>query len=329
MSRAAAHPNIALAKYWGKRDYGHNLPAVPSLSVTLAGMATTTTVDLDESLEADVFELDGALAEGRPRERVSDMLDRIHRRAGRQGPRPRARVVSANDFPTAAGLASSASAFAALAVAGNAALDAGLDASVLSHLAREVSASSGRSLFGGYVVLPAGQPGDEMLAAEPLVGPEHWDLRLLVAVTTEGEKAVGSTSGMIRTAETSPLYRGWVDGAPALFEQIKEAVLARDLSALGPAVEQSALAMHATAIAAAPGLLYWNGVTLEVMHAVRRLREDGLEAYFTIDAGPHVKVVCRAADASAIAEALGGVLGVRRLIHAEPGEGARLVEATG
>lgn len=320
-----AHPNIALAKYWGKRPYGHNLPAVPSLSVTLAGMCTTTDVTLDPSLSADTLELDGEPVSGKPVKRVSQLLDLLVD----GGHRPRARVTSRNDFPTAAGLASSASAFAALAVAGAAALGTDHDAARLSCIARRVSASAGRSLFGGFVVLPAGHhEGQTTLEAEPLAPADHWDIRLVVAVTAEGKKDVGSTEGMIRTAETSPLYEGWLAGAPPLFEVVRRAVLERDFDTLGPAIEQSALTMHATALAASPGLLYWNGVTLSVLHRVRALREEGLGAYFTIDAGPHVKVVTREGDVAAVERELLAVPGVLRTISAAPGEGARL-EAAG
>ena len=294
--QSAAHPNIALAKYWGKRPYGHNLPAVPSLSVTLAGMRTITRVTLDDALDQDTLELDGRAVDGRPVKRITQLLDLLVEGKAR----PRARVSSHNDFPTAAGLASSASAFAALCVAGNAALETGYDHAKLSGIARQVSASAGRSLFGGFVVLPAGTEGQDTLEAEPLAASDHWDLRLVVAVTAEGAKDVGSTEGMIRTAKTSPLYDAWLAGAPPLFERVKAAVLARDFDALGPAIEQSALAMHATAIAADPGLLYWNGGTMDVMQAVRRFRRDGGQAYFTIDAGPHVKVVTRAAHVAEV-----------------------------
>ncbi len=321
--RSIAHPNIALAKYWGKRPFGHNLPAVPSLSVTLGGMSTITEVTLDPELDEDVLELDGRPVVGRPVHRVSQLFDLLVAE-GRGGPRPRARVKSRNDFPTAAGLASSASAFAALAVAGDAAFETGLSAGTLSCVARRVSASAGRSLFGGFVVLPAGEEGMTTLQAQPLAPAEHWDLRLTVAVTAEGAKDVGSTEGMVRTAATSPLYEGWLRGATPIFEVVREAVLARDLEALGPAIEQSALVMHASAIAANPGLLYWNGVTVEVMRAVRRLRAEGLGAYFTIDAGPHVKVVSRAADAEAVGRALAAVPGVLHTITARPGPGAHL-----
>lgn len=321
---AVAHPNIALSKYWGKLPWGVNLPAVPSLSVTLAGMRTRTRVTLDPSLDADRFELGGTLVDGRPLERVGRLLDLVWRES--RGERPAALVQSENDFPTAAGLASSASAFAALAVAANAALGSGLSTAELSSIARRVSASSGRSLFGGFVELPAGRPEDDGLPARQVAPPEHWDLRLVVAVTTEGEKDVGSTEGMNRTSETSPLYAAWLDAAPVLHERVKSAVLARDLSALGPAMEQSALTMHATALAADPGLLYWNGVTVEVMRAVRSMRRDGTPAYVTIDAGPHVKVVTTADLAAEVRARVAAVTGVLRTIVAEPGEGARIVE---
>jgi diphosphomevalonate decarboxylase len=322
---AVAHPNIALAKYWGKLGGAVNLPAVPSLSVTLAGMTTLTRVSVDDALAADRFELDGREASGRPLERVSAMLDALWARAGRSAARPRAEVVSANDFPTAAGLASSASAFAALAVAGDAALATGLTTASLSSLARSISASAGRSLYGGFVVLPAGRHGHPDLAAEPLADPHHWDLRLIVAVTTEDAKEVGSTEGMNHTAASSVLYPAWVEAAPAIFDRVREAVLARDLEGLGTAVEQSTLAMHASALAADPGVIYWNGTTVEVMRFVRRIRRRGTPAFFTMDAGPHVKVVTTRSHVPALVEALSAVPGVLRCIVAEPGEGARVV----
>lgn len=324
---ALAHPNIALAKYWGKRPYGKNLPAVPSLSLTLSGMATETRVTPQDAPD-DSLLLDGRAQSGRPLVRVTELLDLMWREAERAGPRPRVRVTSRNDFPTAAGLASSASAFAALAVAGDAALGTGLGRDALSCIARRVSASAGRSLFGGFVELPAGREGDERLPAQPLAPPDHWDVALIVAVTAEGQKKIGSTEGMLHTAATSPLYAGWIEGAPAIFERARAAVLARDLPALGAAMEHSSLSMHATAMAADPGLLYWNGTSVEVMHAVRGLRDGGLGAWFTMDAGPHVKVLCEAGQAARVSSALADIALVRSTIVTRPGEGARLVEAS-
>ncbi len=321
-----AHPNIALAKYWGKLAEGPNLPAVPSLSLTLAGMVTRTAVRLEPSLPGDRLTLDGAPAQGRAVQRVSQLLDLVwHGPAGASQRRPAAAVESTNDFPTAAGLASSASAFAALAVAANAALGAERSVEELSSMARQVSASAGRSLFGGFVELPAGKLGDDWLPARPLAPADHWELRLVVAVTAVGPKAVGSTEGMIRTAATSPLYDGWLRWAPESFQQIRQAVLARDLDVLGPAAERSALAMHGVALAADPPLVYWNGATVEVQRAVARLRAAGADAYFTIDAGPHVKIITTADQAEQVAAELAAVTGVHRVIVTRPGGPARLL----
>jgi len=317
---ARAFANIALAKYWGKSDSRLNLPAVPSISVTLSPLLTTTTVALDPRLRADVLVLDGARAAPGELARATALLDALRRRAR---VRTHARITSKNDFPTAAGLASSASGFAALAGAGAAALGLALDASVLSALARQASASSARSVFGGFVELPAGRPGDALLAARPLAPPDHWpELRVVIALAARGRKAVGSTDGMQHTERTSPYYDAWVHAAPALAREVKAAVRARDLARLGPAMEQSTLAMHASAIAARPGVLYWQPATLEALRALRELRERrGVLVFATMDAGPHVKALCLAGDARRVARTLGAAPGVVGTLLARPGRG--------
>lgn len=321
---AQAHPNIALSKYWGKVASGGNRPAVPSLSVTLAGMATTTTVRFDASLAADRLMLDGILAAERETARVARLLDAVWP----SGTRPPAEVMSHNDFPTAAGLASSASAFAALALAASEASGARLDAAALSDVARQISASAARSVFGGFVELPAGDPAAsaQPLAARPVATAGHWDLRLVVAITSEQRKPIGSTAGMNHTASTSPLYPAWLQAAPDIHERVRQAVLSRDFSGLARAAEHSALCMHGTALAAEPAIAYWNGATVEVMRAVRRMRQDGLDALFTVDAGPHVKVFTTVEDRAEVARRVARVPGVLRTIHARPGPGARLLE---
>ncbi|WP_394839350.1 diphosphomevalonate decarboxylase [Pendulispora rubella] len=316
---AIAHTNFALAKYWGKKPLPGNYPAVPSLSVTLEGMSTRTTVRFDADLQADQVTLNGALATGDVHGRVVTLLDRVRALAGRS---TRASVESANDFPTASGLASSASGFAALALAAVHAMP-GLDLSIerVSDLARQSSASAARSLFGGFVELPA---GEGISGARPIAPPDHLDLHVLVCVVTEGSKDVGSTSGMQKTSLTSPYYPAWLDAAPAIFAAMKLALEARDWEKLGDLTERSALAMHAAAMAA--GLVYVRGVTLDLFAAVRRLRQEGLLAYFTADAGPHVKVLVRSADLARAKGALAQVPGVLRIIETRPGGGAVIVQ---
>ena len=322
---ARAHPNIALVKYWGKRDAPLNLPSAGSLSVTLGGLSTTTTVTFDETLSGDELVLDGdVLTEGRALERVSTFLDLLRQAAGLD---LAARVETANDFPTAAGLASSASGFAALAVAATAA--AGLDWSPrqLSVLARRGSGSAARSLFGGYVEMNPGTRDDGTDAhATPIASPEHWDLRCLIALTTTGAKKVGSTEGMVRTQKTSPLFQPWIDTQTDDLARARRAIEGRDFHALAAIAERSCLRMHATALGADPGILYWNGTTVELIHGVRRLRDEGLDCFFTIDAGPHVKVFCTPDQVDELRSALDRVEGVRGVVEAHPGPGASVLD---
>jgi diphosphomevalonate decarboxylase len=316
-ARSRAHANIALAKYWGKADVARNLPAVPSLSLTLSGMRTTTDVTFAQELAADELELGGAAQRGRALSRVSRLLDEVRRLSGVS---LFARVRSHNDFPTAAGLASSASGFAALALAASHAAGLSLSLAATSALARAASASAARSLYGGFVELAAGAE-----TAERVAPPEHWPLCMLVAVTSEAAKETGSTDGMQHTAATSPYYAAWLDDAPRLFGEVKQAVLSRDFERLAPAVEQSALMMHASMLAASPALLYFRPATLAVIEQVHSLRRAGTAACFTIDAGPHVKVLVTPDVAARVEQALGQVPGVLRVLVSEIGPDAQIL----
>lgn len=316
-ARAEAFANIALIKYWGKQLRPGNYPAVPSLSLTLAGLRTNTAVALSQSIDCDRVSLDGEIATGRPLERVVAMLDEFRRLTGSSS---RAIVESTNAFPTAAGLASSASGFAALACAANAAFDAGCSVEQQSSLARAASASAARSLFGGFAVLEASAE-----SAAPLAPPDFWDLVLLVAVTASGKKSIGSTEAMNLTRDTSPYFAPWVEHAPTLFAEAKAAVLARDLERLGTAMEQSTLMMHASMHAARPAVIYQQPATLAVIHEVRALRNRGLCSFFTMDAGPHVKVLCSSQDAERLKASIAALDGVREVLWATPGPAARVI----
>ncbi len=315
-----AHANIALAKYWGKADVLRNLPAVPSLSLTLEAMRTTTQVTFSAELRADELVLGGVVQQGRPLSRASKLLDVVRKLAGRPW---FAQVSTENDFPTASGLASSASGFAALALAATRALGLDLPVSEVSALARASSASAARSLFGGYVEL-----GAQAEAAVRVAEPGHWPLSMLVAVTSETAKDTASTDGMQHTAATSPFYPAWVSDAPRLFREVKAAVLARDFERLAPAVEQSTLMMHASMLASAPALVYFRPATLEVIQAVKRLRGAGLPVCFTIDAGPHVKVLTPGDAAERVREELVQLPGVFRVLSSGPGPDASVLGAS-
>jgi diphosphomevalonate decarboxylase len=323
---ARAGTNIALVKYWGKRDQALNLPATGSLSLTLAELGTTTRVRFrEDGTTGDTVQLDAAVADAAFAGRVSRFLELVRQRAGR---RMAAEVSTRNTVPTAAGLASSASGFAALALAATRATGLALEAGELSALARRGSGSAARSIHGGFVEMAAGQRPDGADAiARPLLGPEAWDVRLVVAVTATETKAIGSTEAMQRTAATSPFYPAWVEAVDRDLADARAAIEARDLPALGAVVERSALRMHATAMAAEPPILYWKPATLAAMRAVADTRASGGPAgYFTMDAGPHVKVLCRAADAPPLAALLAAVPGVHHTLIARPGPGASVVQ---
>jgi diphosphomevalonate decarboxylase len=326
---ARACANIALVKYWGKRDARLNLPAAGSLSLTLDGLVTTTEVTFDGGLAADELVLDGAAAAGKELARVSEFLDLVRQEARLA---VRARVVSRNEFPTASGLASSASGYAALAVAAVGAAGLAMSPRALSVLARRGSGSAARSVFGGFVRMHAGRGGDdgEDAYAEPIASPLVERVRLVIAVVGGGvAKAFSSRSAMDHTAATSPLYRAWLELVPRDLAAAEAALAAGDLAALGEIAEGNALAMHASAIAARPAVIYWQPATLAALAEVRALRAAGHAAWATMDAGPHVKVLTSAADAGAVAAALRGIAGITDVSIAAAGPAATILDQEG
>lgn len=317
-----ARSNIALVKYWGKSNPAINTPAVGSISITLDRLWTETRVEFDSALDGDRLVLDGT-ERADQLERVSACLDLLRSLAGVD---TYASIVSSNNFPTGAGLASSASGFAALVGAAAEALGLNLDTRTLSILARRGSGSAARSVFGGYVEMHKGERDDGQDSfAEPLLGGDEWPLSVVVAVTAKGEKAVSSGAGMRRSAESSAYYRAWVDTHPADMAAARAAILARDFDALASVSESSCLKMHAAALTTTPPLIYWNGATLECMDRVRRLRADGVAAFFTIDAGPQVKAVCLPEAVGAVRDALVQAPGVREIIVTGLGPGLQRV----
>ena len=315
---ARACANIALVKYWGKRDARLNLPAAGSLSLTLDALVTETTVAFDPILVADELLLDGVAAQATEIARTSEFLDLVRALAGTS---TRARVTSANHFPTASGLASSASGYAALALAATTAAGVGLTTRELSVLARRGSGSAARSLFGGFARMHAGERADGTDAyAEPLESPLTSRVRMVIAVVGGGvAKAFGSRDAMEHCAETSPLYAAWVALVPADLAVARAALVAGDLATLGELAEANALAMHATAMAARPAVIYWQPTTLALLAAVRGLRSAGVAAWATMDAGPHVKVLTTATDAPVVVEALRAVDGVTAITTSAAG----------
>ncbi|MEW4620682.1 diphosphomevalonate decarboxylase [Corynebacterium amycolatum] len=296
---AVAHPNIALIKYWGKRDEAVQLPATGSLSLTLGIAPTTTTVSLidDPSVTADSGTLNGQEMVGKDLSRVQKFLDLVRERAGSTS---FAEVTSTNEIPTGAGLASSASGFGALALAAAKAYGLDYTPEQLSALARRGSGSACRSIFGGLVEW---LPGDDDASSHAVALPDSGlDLSLVVAVLAPGRKKIDSRAAMRRTVETSPFFPAWVEQVPRDIEDMKAAIAAADFTAVGELAEANAMRMHATMLGALPPVRYWNPDSVAALNLVATLRDEGTECYATMDAGPNVKVLCRSGDAETIAD---------------------------
>lgn len=320
---ARAHPNIALVKYWGKRDTERVLPHQSSFSVTLAPLEVTTTVEL--GAVPTRVELNGREARGREAERVLALVEAVARSAKRSW--PGVRVVSRGNFPMGAGLASSAAGFAALARAARAAAGLPDDAAETSRLARTGSGSASRSVQGGFCTWHKGTraDGEDSFATQDF--PEsHWpELRLLACVVSAEEKEVSSRDGMQSTVETSPYYPAWVKDAEAEVARAREGVRQRDLSTLGALAERNAWRMHATALSANPPLCYLRPETLALLLALPDARAKGCPVFFTLDAGPNPVLLTSVEHVQRV-EALARAAGATDVVRCAPGGDACLLE---
>ncbi len=317
---AIAHPNIAFIKYWGNRDHALRLPSNGSISMNLDGLFTRTTVSFQPSLPFDELMINGREVTGAGLQRVSYILDLIRSMAGMQ---ERAEVITENNFPSGAGIASSASAFAALALAGSAAAGLNLSEAELSRLARRGSGSASRSIPAGFVEWQAGT-GDEDSYAVSIATPEYWKLADCIAIVSASHKKTGSTEGHA-LAPTSPLQAARVADAPRRLDLCRSAILNRDFEALASIVELDSDMMHAVMMTSSPALHYWQPASLSVMQAVRQWRSEGLPVCYTVDAGPNVHVLCPETEAQRVDRRLREIPGVSDVLVARAGGAAKLV----
>jgi diphosphomevalonate decarboxylase len=320
MSTALAHPNIALIKYWGNRDHELRLPSNGSISMNLDGLFARTTVTFQSSLSNDALSINEREVTGNGLERVSYILDLVR---GMAKTNERAEVVSGNNFPTGAGIASSAAAFAALALAASKAAGLDLDKRELSRLARRGSGSASRSVPGGFVEWKMGA-GDADSVAESIAPPEHWDLTDCIAIVSAGHKATGSTEGHA-IAGTSPLQAARVADATRRLDLCRAAVFGRDFESLANIVELDSDMMHAVMMTSTPALHYWEAASATVMQSVRAWRKEDLPVCYTVDAGPNVHVLCPRQVQDETEARLRSLPGVTDVLRARVGGPARLV----
>ncbi|MGB1287015.1 MAG: diphosphomevalonate decarboxylase [Aggregatilineales bacterium] len=316
---ARAHPNIAFIKYWGNINHDLRIPVNSSLSMNLDGLYTETEVEWDSSLSDDTLRLNDKDEQGTALSRVSAHLDVLRERLNIDS---KATIVSANNFPMGAGIASSAAAFAALTLAGVAAAGQTLSERELSTLARRGSGSASRSIPAGFVEWYQGD-SHESSFAESIAAPDYWQLVDVIAVISQVHKETGSTQGH-RTADTSDLQNARVRGAAQRLEICKKALLDRNFTVFADVIEEDSNLMHAVMMTSRPALFYWQPATLALMQAVREWRAEGLNVCYTLDAGPNVHCICTADNADAVAERLAQIDGVEQVLKASAGGAAYL-----
>jgi diphosphomevalonate decarboxylase len=310
--------NIAFIKYWGNRDNALRLPSNGSISMNLDGLFTRTTVTFNSS-QRDSLIINDHPVIGKGLDRVSSILDLVR---GMANINERAEVSSSNNFPAGAGIASSAAAFAALALASSRAAGLILSEGQLSRLARRGSGSASRSIPSGFVEWQMGS-GDEDSVAVSIAPPEHWALTDCVAIVNASHKKTGSTEGHA-IAGTSPLQNARVADAPRRLDICRNAILNKDFDAFANIIEHDSDMMHAVMMTSTPPLMYWQSATLGIFHAVREWRSKGLPVAYTVDAGANVHVICLGEYAKEAENRLRELPGVTDVLVAGVGGAARI-----
>ncbi|AYW47526.1 diphosphomevalonate decarboxylase [Tetragenococcus osmophilus] len=321
--KARAFTNIALIKYWGKKDQQLILPMNSSLSLTLDAFYTETSVSFSKNYTEDLFYLDGRLQGEKNTQKVARLLNLARKQAGIN---EHAVVYSQNFVPTAAGLASSSSGLAALAGACNDALELNLSSTELSRFARKGSGSACRSIYGGFAEWQKGD-SDQTSYALP-VESNHWedDLAMIFVIVNDKAKKISSRNGMQQTVETSLYYNDWLKAAETDIKTAKKAIANQDFHALGEVIEANCLKMHATTLASTPPFSYWTPDSLKAMNKVYEMRQAGQNCYFTMDAGPNVKVLCPKKDSQKIYDELQKEFSEQQLVLAHAGKGIESLE---
>jgi len=318
-STALAHPNIAFIKYWGNRDNDLRLPVNGSISMNLDGLFTRTTVRFNSS-QRDSLVINDHAVTGRGLERVSSILNLVR---GMANLNQRAEVSSTNNFPAGAGIASSAAAFAALALASSRAAGLTLSEAQLSRLARRGSGSASRSIPSGFVEWQMGT-GDDDSVAESIAPPEHWDLTDCIAIVNAAHKKTGSTEGHA-IAGTSPLQNARVGDTPRRLDICRNAILNKDFETFANMIEHDSDIMHSVMMTSNPPLMYWQSASIGIFHEVRTWRASGLPAAYTVDAGANVHVICLSDSAKEVEKRLRELPGVNDVLVAKVGGAAKII----
>jgi len=318
---AIAPANIAFIKYWGKRDEKLRIPANTSISMNLSAAFTSTTVEFSKNLSRHHIELVDEMFSDKEISRIVLHLDRIRDRAGIA---QFAKVITKNTFPKGTGIASSASGFAALTVAASAAAGLSLSEKELTILARLGSGSACRSIPNGFVEWTTGEESDDSYACS-LYPPEYWDLRDILCIVETKTKEVSSATGM-EFAQTSPLWETRQNEIPERIAQLKQALREKNFQLFGEIIEEDCLSMYKVMNTQVSPLFYWTKTTEDCIKEVQANRASGTLAYFTIDAGPNVHIICEGNSEKKVVDRVKRILGVQSVLINKPSVGAHLIK---
>ena len=283
--KVRSYANIAIIKYWGKKDTVKIIPATSSISLTLENMYTETTLSsLPASAQSDEFYINGVLQDQAEHKKMSNIVDRV---------RPQGagfvRMDTNNNMPTAAGLSSSSSGLSALVKACNDFFELHLSTKELAQKAKLASGSSSRSFYGPIAAWD--KDSGEIYSVKT-----DLKLAMIMLVLYDQKKPISSREGMKRCAETSTTFDDWVRQSEEDYKAMLTYLSNNDFSKVGELTEKNTLAMHATTQTATPAFSYLTEKSYEAMDFIKQLRSQGERCYFTMDAGPNVKVLCLEED---------------------------------
>lgn len=312
---AQAPSNIAIIKYWGKKNPTLNLPFSSTISANYSNLYTQTSVEFDSKLKWDVLIIDGKSNDAQTK-RASNQLDIIRKLANIK---TRAKIVSKNNFPKSSGLASSASGFAALTVAGAKAAGLNLGEKELTTIARLGSGSACRSIPAGFVKWEKGT-NHKTSYAHSIHPASYWNIDILALIVDTKAKKTSSTDGH-NVANTSPLFPSRLKNLPNKVKTIETALKSKNFKLFGETLEEEALELHSIALTSTPPIIYWEPKSIEVMKLCQNLREKNILVYFTFDAGPQPVLFCQEKDTVRLVKAIKSQIKGIKIIKSKIGKG--------
>ena len=314
---AIAHPNFALIKYWGKSNFYENIPAMGSISVVVDAMKSETTVSFPPELKKDTWVLNKV-----EQPSLGHLEPSLQYLRSMSPMRQSCLIESTNNFPTAAGLASSASGTASFVKAMSQCLEIQPKRKQMIKATMLGSGSAPRSLFSGFVHLDFFEGALDCMT---ILNPEEWPLKVIVCLTSLERKSVSSRDGMEISRKTSSFYKDWVNNHYQDIELALSAIASRNLKTLGTVAQENCLKMHEVMKTSQPSIDYWNMTTHSVVKSIETMQDDGLDIFYTIDAGPQVKIICKSDLTEEVCSAMKKISGIKSIIECGLGQGARLI----